>query len=329
MSEPAARQLERVLYLLPAAARDGGVRVVELARALGCSAEDVLSLITEITERAYYQPAGSVEPFTISIESERVTVYTNSEFRRPVRLSPREALAVSLGLRALAAEATAEERGRVLALAARLEEGLRVPEVAPAAGDVVRAPLPRYDADGGFTVAEPAAEFGPRELEVSVGDDDLRAVLADAVRDRQRVRISYLKPGDAAPSERDIAPYVLAYAEGAWYTIAADGLLEKPKIFRLDRVLSVDRLPEPFQVPPSFSPASFVSSTGGLFRAAGESHARVRYSPKVARWVAERVSCERLSDGSVVVEHRVADPQWLWRHVLMYGGEAVVVGTAT
>jgi predicted DNA-binding transcriptional regulator YafY len=79
-------------------------------------------------------------------------------------------------------------------------------------------------------------------------------------------------------------------------------------------------------VPTDFSPSAFVTETGGLFAAPEASRARVRYSPRVARWVAERVACERLSDGSVVVEHRVADPQWLWRHVLMYGGEARVVG---
>ena len=31
-------------------------------------------------------------------------------------------------------------------------------------------------------------------------------------------------------------------------------------------------------------------------------------------------------DGSARVRHVVADPRWVWRHVLQYGGEAVVEG---
>ena len=51
----------------------------------------------------------------------------------------------------------------------------------------------------------------------------------------------------------------------------------------------------------------------------------VRYSPRIARWIVERTATyQPVSDGSVVVRHRVADPRWIVRHVLQYGGEAVV-----
>jgi hypothetical protein len=50
----------------------------------------------------------------------------------------------------------------------------------------------------------------------------------------------------------------------------------------------------------------------------------VRYSEQVARWVAEREGAECEADGTLVVTHEVADMNWLVRHVLQYGGEAVV-----
>ena len=49
----------------------------------------------------------------------------------------------------------------------------------------------------------------------------------------------------------------------------------------------------------------------------------VRYSREVARWVAEREDAQCEVDGTLVVEHDVADMNWLVRHVLQYGGEAI------
>jgi predicted DNA-binding transcriptional regulator YafY len=51
---------------------------------------------------------------------------------------------------------------------------------------------------------------------------------------------------------------------------------------------------------------------------------RVRYSPRVARWISERTATYADDDGSITVRHRVADPRWIVRHVLQYGGDAVV-----
>jgi predicted DNA-binding transcriptional regulator YafY len=56
----------------------------------------------------------------------------------------------------------------------------------------------------------------------------------------------------------------------------------------------------------------------------------VRYSPQVARWLAERFpGARRLEDGAVEVTHRVVEPSWLVRMVLQYGAEAEVVGPAS
>jgi predicted DNA-binding transcriptional regulator YafY len=51
----------------------------------------------------------------------------------------------------------------------------------------------------------------------------------------------------------------------------------------------------------------------------------VRYSPRVARWVAEREGLELAADGSLTMEHPVADEAWAVRHVLQYGPDAEVL----
>ena len=51
----------------------------------------------------------------------------------------------------------------------------------------------------------------------------------------------------------------------------------------------------------------------------------VRYSPRIARWVAEREGAKLAADGSVTLEHVVADDAWAVRHVLQYGPEAEIL----
>ena len=54
----------------------------------------------------------------------------------------------------------------------------------------------------------------------------------------------------------------------------------------------------------------------------------VRYSPRIARWIAEREEGELEADGSFVVSHPLADDAWAVRHVLQYGPEAEVLEPA-
>ena len=308
----AEAQLERILYILPAAARAEGVRIDELARALDVDAATVLRDIEAAAARAYYHPAGAVESFTILIEGDVVFVHAPHEFRRPVRLDEREALALGLGLRALAADAEPARRAEILALAERLEAELIAPDVQ------VREPAVAY---GALEISESDVVYPEHAL--AFDDDGFRGVVADAVEQRRCCTIWYLKPGDLAPRHRRIAPYRLVYADGMWYVAAYDLEREALRFFRMDRVLngSVDTEPAP-PPPPELAAILALSSP---YSASDDIEVAVRYSPRIARWIMERAAvCERDDDGSVVVRHRVADPRWIVRHVLQYGGEAVV-----
>ena len=52
---------------------------------------------------------------------------------------------------------------------------------------------------------------------------------------------------------------------------------------------------------------------------------RIRYSAKIARWIAEREGTPVTSDGSLTLEHPLADPAWAVRHVLQYGPDAEIL----
>lgn len=98
--------------------------------------------------------------------------------------------------------------------------------------------------------------------------------------------------------------------------------------FRADRVLDASLEAETFAARADFKP---LRAPADVFRSAeGGDEVVVRYSPQVARWLAERFpGARRLEDGAVEVTHRVVEPSWLVRMVLQYGAEAEVVGPAS
>ena len=317
--DTADAQLERILYILPVAARGNGVALDELARALHVQPDTILRDLEQATARSYYQPAGTVDPFTITIDRRTVRVHAPQEFLRPARLNEREALALALGLRTLAAEATPPRRAEILSLAARLEAQLVAPDRTVAEGVIA------YRTDIAPHVAEPEVEYDA--LALAFDDDGFRGVVADAIELGRMCTIWYLKPGDLGPMHRRIAPYRLMFANGKWYVAAYDEEREALRFFRMDRVLDAALLDaQSPAAPPELEQAI---ARGAPYSGTDEVDVTVRYSQRVARWIVERAPHAQLDDdGSAVLTHRVADPRWIVRHVLQYGGEAVVEAPA-
>lgn len=297
--DAADRQLERILYLLPAAARKEGASLRELAAALDVEPDRILRDLEEVTARVYYHPAGGADDLQIHVEVDRVRVWTTGEFRRPPKLAPREGLTLHLGLRMLAAEVGPERRDRLLAIACRLEREL---STAPA-----RAFLPQV------CVSEGTGE-----------EDEVRMLLFQAARERRRCRIRYLKPDATEPEERALAPYVLLYGSGRWYAVGRSEERDAVRAFRLDRMVEIEVLEESFEVPAGFDPMAHVAG-GRVYRAEDSARVIVRYGPAIARWMKEQGMGEERADGSVVATLDVADPGWAVRHVLRCGPDAEVL----
>ncbi len=297
--DTAELQLHRLLYTF-AAAQGGGIAITELAERLETTREQILRDLEEVTAREYYLPPGDAEAIQVAIEHDRVSVFTGKQnFIRPVRLGPREAAALGLALRSLALECSGNERDRLIELATRLE-----------------SELASFPPEGVERVLGVAAGAG--------SDEGIRRILAQAACDRMAVSIRYLKDGQAAPEEREVEPYLLGHAAGFWYMAARCCRAEALRVFRLDRILEVRTMERTFEPVDDFDPAALLAD-GRIFLADTEVVARVRYASAVARWVREHGEVEDASDGAVIVKHRVADPEWLIRHVLRYGGHAEVL----
>ena len=298
----AAAQLERLLYILPAAAQEGGQDPAQLALDLGVQPVQVFRDLEEVTARVYYHPSGGADDLQISIELGCVQVRTTGEFRRPPKLSKREALALSLALRAMAAEASEPKRERVLRFASELEAGLAV---APSDELLPRFALSDYEAGAG----------------------ELRGLLLDAALAGRRCRIRYLGPSDEEPADREIDPYVVVHAGGCWYTLGHCHSREDIRAFRLDRILEAAQLPQTFELPADFTPSDYMEGSR-VYRSDDDQQVRVRYAATVVPWLVERGWGAPGPDGSLEATHHAADPGWVVRHVLQYGAEAEILEPA-
>ena len=304
----AVRQTERLLWLIPAAARKGGVSLREAADHLGVEPSQVLADLEVLTQREFYAPSGSTEGLQIwRGEGDRwhMSGPGAETLRRPVRLTAREALCLALAIRG---RATRDRNDLLEHLETRLR-GLHLAETDPEQelSDAAVA-LPDFEPDA----------------------QGIRLRLTRAVRERRRCEFDYLKRSSPRAEPRQLEPWVLCVAEGVWYAVGRDPLADGPRAFRLDRMLDVRLTDQHFEPPRDFDAGSLIEA--GRIRVidpesptAEALEAVVCYIAEVARLVLEQWPGTLRDDGSVHVRHQVHDPDWLVRHVLGFGTAAEVL----
>jgi proteasome accessory factor C len=301
MADTAAAQLHRILHLIPHLADGESHPLEEVARRARVPEAVILRDLQSISER-FEVPGGFVEGLQIYIERKGVSVRSN-HFLRPMRLTRGELCALELGLSMLRTERPPEEHPTIAAALERLRQAItRLPP--DDAGDAVRA----------------AAPVPPGRLE------HLRAI-REAQRERRKIRLSYRKGGEQTAARRIICPYAIVFASGMWYAVAHCESSDGVRFFRLDRVEEVETLDARFEPAPRFSLEEILRE-GRVFRSEGTPMLTVRYSPRIARWIAEREGKPLAEDGSLTMQHPLAEADWAVRHVLQYGPDVEVLQPA-
>ncbi len=299
MPDTASSQLRRVLDLIPRFADGEDHPIADVASAAGTTVGDLMTDIYSLSER-FDEPGGFVAGVSIFVEDDNVSVHT-SHFHRPMRLLMSELCALELGLMLLRRQRTPAEQAPLERALARLRE------------TIVR--VPANERHEGTRYAELAG----------AGSVECLTTLRSAVRERRKVRLRYRAGSATESTTRIVAPHSLVFAEQAWY-IVASGDDDTMRFFRVDRVDDVVLLDETFERDASI-PAR-VQETGRAFASAATKRMTVRYSPRIARWVAEREGKPLDDDGSLTLEHPVADDSWAVRHVLQYGPDAELLEPA-
>lgn len=298
MPDNAAAQLRRVLAVIPELADDQEHRLDVVASRVGVDSRTLLKDLESLATR-YDEPGGFVEGVQLYLGSGTVSLVSN-HFRRPMRPTVSELRALELGLAMLRTEVPPDERSSI-----------------ESARDKLRKTIAKLPPDQSLD----AIHFGESE---NPGSAAHLAALRSAFRAHQKVTLDYRKSDSDEISSRILRPYSFVIASGAWYVVAycenSDGL----RIFRLDRVVDVRPMADLYEIPATFR-VNEVLDGNKAFKAQTAGAMKVRYSPRIARWIAEREEGQAEADGSFVVDHPLADADWGVRHVLQYGADAEVI----
>jgi predicted DNA-binding transcriptional regulator YafY len=202
----ALQRLERILVLVPWLLERGGATVDEVTEHFAITRAELADDL-DVLGYCGLPGYGGGDLIEASLVGDRVGVRMADFFRRPLRLSVREAVTLLLAARGLAGVDGLPESAGLRRAVAKLEAALGV------------------DAAGlAIDLRAPGDELVPR----------LRAAIAD----REVVSLVY-RSASAETTERDVEPWAVVGAQGAWYLQAWCRSARGARDFRLDRIAAL------------------------------------------------------------------------------------------
>lgn len=312
MSVRAQDQLERLLLALPHLEENTALAFSELARRVGTTERTLLADLHALGDRDR-DVAGFNESIELHLGPDGVGARTDF-FKRPMRLTRPELAALDLGLGMLLLERSLEERGTIEQARTKLRRATVPPPKSVVAGVPTVTTLDPPNAV--------AAEAAPSALVEYFG------VLWQARDEQRSVRIGYRSADAEAAEERTVHPWAVVRAHQHLYVVGWCTSVTDVRVFRLDRIVSVAFDGTRFDVPADFDINSVVRDGRVFSGELPDDELVVRFSPRIARWIAERERLSIAPDGSVTVHWPLADDEWAVRHVLQYGSDAQVVAPA-
>ena len=297
MSRPsAAERLERLLAVVPWVVAQDGPTVGETCARFGISERDLIADLNLLFMCGVYPytPDALIE---VDLDGGRVWVRFADWFRRPLRLTPPEGLALVAAARALLGVPgpdSATERGALASAVSKLEMVL-------GAG-------------------------GEESLEVELGEASAEVLRTfQLARGEQRkVRVDYYSFGRDEVGERVVRPWRLFSSGGHWYLLAWCEKVADKRLFRVDRVRSAVLLEEHFEPPEEVGPVT-------VYEGSADDPLVVLDVAPGAHWILERYPNEGtldMGDGTVRVSLRASSRPWLERLLLRAGPDATVVSGA-
>ncbi|WP_134739229.1 WYL domain-containing protein [Nocardioides sp. 503] len=296
-------QVARLLTLVPFLHTHGQVRIDTAAAALGVPEEQ---LVTDLKVLLMCGLPGGYPDDLIDVDLDALEAgvirVSNADYlARPLRLTPTEASAIIVALRALRSGAKDDTREVVDRALAKLEAAAAQGSGAP-------------QIDPGVNAAD--------------ADQALLAVrLRDAVDRGRQVRLTYYVPARDEESVRVVDPHGVITHGGLTYLDAWCHSAEAPRLFRLDRIAAAETLTTPVSRPDT-EPRDLGD---GLFTSSSQTTpVTLRLRPE-AHWATEYYPMDAIrpqDDGTLEVDLQVADERWLTRLLLRLAPHADVVAPA-
>lgn len=288
----AAAQVRRLLNLVPYLLEHEGARLPDVAVEFGVTEKQLRKDLETLWMCGL--PGGLPDDLMEAHVTEGGAIYLhNAEaIVRPLRFSVREAVALLVALRALAQLPGVADRDALTRAVAKLEE---------AAGD--------------------AAAVAQR---VSVAFEARETVLdrvRQALDSKRRLRLRYYVPSRDSVTDRDADPMRVVLADGHAYLEAWCRNSEAVRMFRLDRIVTLELLDVPAEVPEAAEPHDLDE---GVLRPGAEDPLVTLEVSQRARWVAENYpneGVEELPGGGLRILLRAPDQGRIARLVLRLGAD--------
>jgi proteasome accessory factor C len=278
------------LAIVPWVAAQDGPELAEVCRRFGITERELLADLDLLFVCGVY-------PFTpdvlidVDIADGRVWIRFADYFRRPLRLTPPEGLALIGAGAALLGVPGADPDG---ALARALDK---------------LAGVLGLGADDAIEV-----ELGPVKPEI------LKSV-QDAAARRCRVELDYYSFGRDERSTRVVEPWRVFNTQGNWYLAGFCRQAGGERLFRVDRISRVVVLDDEFDAPAKGPPAV-------VFHGGPLDEVIILDLKSDARWVAEQYPNEGVVErpnGHLRVTLRISERAWLERLLLRAGSDASLI----
>lgn len=225
-------RLERILLLVPYCVAHPGVSIGQLAKRFGAPEAEIIEDLNLLFVCGLpdYTPADLIE---VSLEEDMVFIRMADYFARPLRLTRTEAIPLYLKAQALLnlLEGAAGGRSRLKELAS----------LRSALDKLGKALLPQ---EGGV------AELTKRiKVQLESGETKWLELLRDAVTQRRRVDLEYYTYSRDNMTKRQVDPHLVFASLGHWYFSGYCHLVQDRRLFRLDRIKSIELTDEEFEAP--------------------------------------------------------------------------------
>jgi len=291
MARPSATdRLGRILAIVPWIAEQGSPLIADVCERFGLTPDELLDdlAVVPFVGLYPYTPDSLIE---LLIDDDRVSIEYGNFFERPLRLTQDEALALLATATAAARTAGHDPSGPLARALAKVAEVVGV------------------DLGGDLDVV----------LEAPPGDEV--PVLEAAVEGREALRIGYFSHARNEHTERTVEPLRLFHTAGAWYLDAHCRATDEERIFRVDRITSIEPTGERFDRAPGRTSTEAFEPGDDLPRVTLEVDAE-------GAWVAEQYPVDDrtpLDGGGVRVTLAVSATPWLERLLLRLGPHGRVV----
>jgi proteasome accessory factor C len=327
MSRPSsAERLSRLLAIVPWVVAHDGPKVLEVCQRFDISERELVADLNLLFLCGVYPytPDSLIE---VDVDGGRVWVRFAEWFRRPLRLTPPEGLALVAAGRAMLGVPGPGAPVQV----AQVAGGEAGPSGGPPAGEgggdlssghSERSALARAVAKLEMVLG--AAGEETFDVELGTASPDVLATLQVATAGRHKVLLEYYSFGRDETGERVVQPWRVFSSGGHWYLLAWCEKADGRRLFRVDRARSATALDEIFEPPEDTGPVP-------VYEGSPDDPLVVLDLAPGAHWIVGRYPNEgtlEMGEGIVRVRLRASSRAWLERLLLRAGPDVTVVSGA-